>query len=149
MRNLYPLVACFSILLLGCGAGGGPTRFPVSGTVKIDGVPAGLVTVRFIPTGPRANPTYGGIVVADATGTFTLGTDGTNSGLPAGQYKVTFSQTLIGGVPTLGGSGGKETETSAIEVEGVPESYRDPNTTTESITVSKNSKPFAFDLKKQ
>ncbi len=148
MRTFLLLVASFSILTLGCGSGEA-TRYPVSGTVKIGGSPAGLVTVRFIPTGPRANPAHGGIVVADASGAYALGTAGTNSGLPVGQYKVTFSLTLIGGVPTQGGSGGKQTETSAMEVEGVPDTYRDPNTTPETITVSKNSKTFDFDIKKQ
>ena len=93
-----------SVTFLGCSSE--PSRYVVTGTVTMDGAPASLVVVSFLPAAPD---TIGGsIVPTDATGKFTMGEEGKNNGLPRGEYKVTFSQTLVKGKPTLAGSGGKE-----------------------------------------
>src|SRR5262249_14240144 len=117
--------AAFLPLLLLCPLAGcsfEPTRYALSGSVTLHGGPAPLAVLRFYPTG-GANPMYGGTARTDAEGKFTLGEDGQASGLPAGDYKVTFSQTLVNGRPTLGGSGGKKSEALAGEREGLPEPY--------------------------
>src|SRR5437764_247254 len=96
---------------LGAGCSSEPSRYPVSGTVTANGAPVALATVKFLPAGPDADPRSGGMGVADESGKFVIGGEpGKNTGLPAGEYKVTFSQTLVNGKPTLGGSGGKKSE---------------------------------------
>lgn len=146
MRFL-PLLG-FLALFVVVGCSGEPTRLPISGSVKVGGVPAGFATVRFIPSGPNADPMYGSIIPCDDKGEFILGSDGKNTGLPPGQYKVSFSQTLINGKPSNAGSGGKKGERLAGETDGIPALYRDPEKTPELVTVSSSSKSFQFDLKK-
>src|SRR4051794_14133295 len=90
------------VALLGCG--GEPSRYAATGKVTMDGVPAPYVVVKF--RNPDPNSRSGGSGTTDKDGKFTIGEDGKNTGLPADQYKVTFSQTLVKGKPTLAGSGG-------------------------------------------
>ena len=93
-----------SVALLGCSSE--PSRYAATGTVTMDGAPAPLVVVKFLPASPGSSP--GGSGTTDGAGKFTIGEDGKNTGLPSGEYKVTFSQTLVNGKPTLAGSGGKK-----------------------------------------
>jgi hypothetical protein len=144
MRSITLSLAVLS-LLAGCSSE--PTRYPITGTVVIDDRPAPLTTIRFIPTG-NTSPMYGGVVNADSEGNFALGEEGKNTGLPAGEYKVTFSQTLIGNKPTLGGGGGKASERLETEQEGVPEAYRDPENTPVSVTVGSSSRTFTLEIRK-
>jgi len=81
------------------------------------GAPAVLVIVRFNPVVPDSSP--GGSGPADASGRFTIGENGKNTGLPSGEYKVTFSANVVKGKPTLAGSGGKKAEKEATEKEAV------------------------------
>jgi hypothetical protein len=139
------LSALFAGLAAGCSSE--PTRYPVSGTVTMDGVPAGLAVVKFFPADPGTHATSGGSVIADIAGKFSIGARGTNSGLPAGEYKVTFSQTVDRGRPVMG-SGGKKSE-AVPGVEAVPEAYRNPKTTPISARVGRDSTTFTFDIKKK
>jgi hypothetical protein len=141
MRVCTVLLVCLAALSAGCRRE--PPRYAVSGTVKIDGVPAAYATVRFLVDGPG-----GGLTRADEAGQFAIGEDGANTGLTAGTYKVTFSQTLIDGKPALGGGGGKASETLPSERENVPEKYRDEATTPETATVGPTSRAFDFDIKR-
>jgi hypothetical protein len=75
------------VALTGCGSGNGTN--PVTGSVTIDGKPAGAVSLLFCPVGgspdfQKVRPM--GITKED--GTFALNTRGNNDGAPAGQYKV-------------------------------------------------------------
>src|SRR5262245_24222445 len=132
MNRLLILSGLFT--LLACGCSSEVRRYPVSGTVAVDGVPAGLATVRFLPTDPNVDPRFAGMTMADSTGRFSIGGDGKNTGLPAGEYKVTFTQTVDGSGKPMVDSGGKKSEAVAGK-EAVPSAYRDIKTTPITVQV--------------
>jgi len=131
----------FCLLVMGCSE---TRRYPVSGVVTIHGAPAALTTVIFRPADADADPRMAGKTVTDDKGNFTIGGPD-NAGLPAGEYKVTFSQTLVNGKPAHG-SGGKKSEMIAGEKEAVPDDYRDPSKTPISAKVSGSTNTFTFDI---
>jgi hypothetical protein len=120
------------------------TKYPVSGVVTLDGVPAPLVIVSFIPVQPDL--IAGGSGATDSAGKFTIGEEGKNSGLTRGDYKVTFSQTLVRGKPTLAGSGGKAAEKEATEREAVADDFRNPQTTPVTATIKSGTNNFTFEI---
>ena len=134
---------------LTAGCSSGVTRYPVTGTVVMDGQPLGLATVHFYPADPAVDQSNGGTARTDEAGKFSLGEEGKNTGLAAGDYKVTVSQTLIGGKPSLGGSGGKKSEMTPGEKENVPDVYRSAQTTTLTAHVDKNSRTVTLELSKK
>jgi hypothetical protein len=140
-------ILCLTILLsvtvLGCSSE--TSRYAATGTVTMDGAPAPLVIVRFHPVVPDTSP--GGSGPTDEAGKFTLGENGKNTGLPSGEYKVTFSQTLVKGKPTLAGSGGKKAEREATEKEAVADEYCDLQKTPVTATIGSGSNNFTFDIK--
>ena len=82
-RAIGPL--CLIVLWMGLGTGCGPgnplNRLPISGEVKLDGVPLDQGTIQFTPEGK------------EGVGTGDLITNGTYSlpaekGLPVGKYRV-------------------------------------------------------------
>jgi hypothetical protein len=123
-------------------------RYPVSGTVAVDGVPAGLTTIKFLPADPNADPRNGGMTMADAAGKFVIGADGKNTGLPAGEYKVTFTQTVDSSGKPIVGSGGKRSEPVPGK-ENIPSAYRDAKSTPITVQVGSASNTFSFDIKKK
>ena len=137
------LALCPAVALLGCDAE--PARYAATGKVTMDGAPAPFVVVSFRSADPKS--TSGGRGSTDATGKFTVGENGKNTGLQAGDYKVTFSQTLVRGKPTLAGSGGKKEEKEKTEKEAVPDEYRDPQNTPHSATIGSGTNDFTFDIK--
>jgi hypothetical protein len=126
-----------------------PPRYAVAGAVTIDGVPAPYVNVVFRPV--SSNVMAGGRGATDAAGKFKIGEDGKNTGFPKGDYKVTFSQTLVNGKPTLAGGGGKKNpeETVASEREAVADDFRDAEKTPVTATVTGGPNGFTFDIKKK
>ncbi len=122
-----------------------PSRYAATGTVTIDGKPAPFVVVRLHPV--EEGSQYGGTGTTDDAGKFKVGEDGKNTGFPAGDYKVTFSQTLVKGKPTLAGSGGKAAEKEATEKEGVADDYRTAKDTPVKATIGRGSNSFTFDIK--
>ena len=127
------------------GCLGEPSRYAATGAVTIDGAPAPLVVVRF--HAPSPDSTAGGSGYTDTAGKFTIGQDGKNTGLPRGEYKVTFSQTLVNGKPTLAGSGGKKEEKVPTEREAVADDYRDPQKTPITASIGSGTNTFTFDVK--
>src|SRR5262249_10654426 len=103
------------VTVLGCL--GEPSRYAATGIVSMDGAPAPHVILRFYPVG--SSSATGGSGATDADGKFTVGEAGKNTGFLSGEYKVTFSQTLVKGKPTLGASGGKKSERFRDEKEAV------------------------------
>jgi hypothetical protein len=134
---------------LTAGCSSGVTRYPVDGTVVMDGQPLGLATIHFYPADSAVDQSNGGTARTDETGKFSLGEEGKNTGLATGDYKVTVSQTLISGKPSLGGSGGKKSEMVAGEKENVPDVYRSAQTTTLTAHVDKNSRTVTLELSKK
>jgi hypothetical protein len=147
VRTLTLLLIPLWGLMTGCSSA--VTRYPVTGTVVMDGQPVGLATVHFYPADSAVDQSNGGTARTDDAGKFSLGEEGKNSGLAAGDYKVTVSQTLIGGKPSLGGSGGKKSEMVAGEKENVPDVYRSAQTTTLTAHVDKNSRTVTLELTKK
>jgi hypothetical protein len=141
----------FFILFWGLtpGCSSGVTRYPVAGTVVMDGQPVGLATIHFYPADPATDQSNGGTARTDETGKFSLGEEGKNTGLAAGDYKVLVSQTLIGGKPTVSGSGGKKSEMAPGEKENIPDVYRSLQTTTLLTHVDKNSRTVTLELTKK
>lgn len=85
------LTACFSILI-GCGGPQGPRKYPVVGSVEINGVPEPRVAITF----HHRDPTVEGNLrfptgITDLDGRFTLSSEGDADGAVAGKYRVTFS----------------------------------------------------------
>jgi hypothetical protein len=103
------------------------------------------VIVRFHPV--ASGSLAGGSGATDEAGKFTIGEDGKNTGFPAGEYKVTFSQTLVNGKPTLAGSGGKAAEKAPSEKEAVADDYRNPERTPVTISISSGTNNFTFGIK--
>ena len=143
--RIWLLAIALPVTALGCL--GEPSRYAATGAVTIDGTPAPYVVVRFHPV--TRDAMAGGSGPTDSAGKFTIGEDGKNTGFPTGEYKVTFSQTLVNGKPTLAGSGGKksEKETTPSEKEAVADDFRDPQKTPITATISSGANNFTFDIK--
>jgi hypothetical protein len=85
--------ACAALLFAwGCGPTG-PKKYPVTGTVKVDGNVVERVLVQFTYEGTgdvKGNDKYPS-ALTDASGLFTLGKGSDIEGAAAGEYVVTFS----------------------------------------------------------
>ena len=82
----------------GCG-GGGRTIVPVSGVVKVNGVPAANLVVSFQPLGGEndENPGRGSSAVTDAEGKYALIYDGEKPGALTGKHRVRIFPQVTGG----------------------------------------------------
>jgi hypothetical protein len=140
-------IAVILLSVTGLGCSSEASRYGVSGEVKMDGAPAPYVRVVFHPT--WSDPLAAGSAPTDEAGKFVLGESGKNAGFQAGEYKVTFSQILVNGKPTLAGGGGKKSkeETSPTERQAVADEYRDPQTTPITAKVGSGGNQFTFEIK--
>jgi hypothetical protein len=144
--RLPSICSVAAILVFGIGCSFEPTRYPISGTVKINGASGAYAVIVFTPVAGPTDSYRGGSVTTDNQGKFSLGDKGKNTGLLAGDHKVTFTQTLINGKPAHGGGGSKKSEQLVGEKEAVPAAYRKAETT--PITVKIGSTPtIDFDVK--
>lgn len=94
LRPLGLVVSLAASILTGCSGGDhdGLTRYPVQGTVTINGKPAADLIVRFIskhksPEGANASFPVG---MTDEDGVFRISTNGDADGAVAGDYDVTI-----------------------------------------------------------
>ncbi len=144
MRIILTLpVALCCISVAGCSWE--PSRYPLKGTVTINGAPAALTHVIFIAVNPVTPTSSGGSTITDKDGNFVVPSADKAPGLIAGEYKVIFQQTLVNGKPVLGG-GRKKNDRAPNEKEGVPEPYLLPDTTPQRITVRSKMEPVKFEL---
>lgn len=134
------------VVAFGIGCSFEPTRYPISGTVKINGATGANAVVVFTPAAGVTDAYRGGSVTTDKDGKFSLGDKGKNTGLLAGEHKVTFTQTLINGKPAHGGGGSKKSEQLSGEKEAVPAAYRKAETTPIAVKIGSTS-TFDFDVK--
>lgn len=141
MRSFILLMSLFFVV--GCSSE--VPRYPVSGTVLINGVPAGLATIKFLAYG-KTNEGYGGTVISDISGKFVLGNIDKNQGLPEGDYKVVFSQSVGKDGKPIYGSGGKKSEMIGGEREAIPEQYRNSTSTPITAHVGRSGNEFKFDI---
>ena len=85
------MLASTSFFVIGCSPELGAPKFPVTGTVRVNGQPATGMIVRFHGGGQGlvaqdAQPA----AIADAEGRFKLSSFGDGDGAAAGRYQVTF-----------------------------------------------------------
>lgn len=144
--RLKTICSAAVIVAFGIGCSFEPTRYPISGTVKINGASGANAVVVFTPSAGATDTYRGGSVTTDKDGKFSLGDPAKNTGLLAGEHKVSFSQTLINGKPAHGGSGSKKSEQVAGEKEAVPAAFRKADTTPITVKIGSTS-TFDFDVK--
>ena len=126
------------ILLSGCGAASGPGMTAVSGTVTLDGKPAGPGTVAFVPVNGTGNPATGNI---SASGSFQMSVHKPGDGVYPGDYKVAVT---IEKTPAHGDEKGNLYPPTYSS----PEKYMNPETSGFTITVEKNKpQTVQYDLK--
>lgn len=121
------------ILLLGCGDGRPPRR-PVSGSVTVDGKPAGGAIVvlhpvagSVAPEAEKVRPTG----TCDRDGRFVLGTWELSDGVPAGRWKATVQWFTAAGV-----SDGADPETAHAERDRLGNAFGDPEATPLTVEVA-------------
>lgn len=133
-------------LTAGCGASG-PKKYPVSGTVTVNGKPAALVRVQF----RHADQSLPGNLkmpagMTDESGAFRLSTSGDADGAVEGEYAVTFewlSGNDLGAFDKLGGTFAKP-DTTTFKARVEPKANALPPfeiTTPESQIVTKPPRP--------
>ena len=119
--RLLHIAACALLMATGCAQkiDDGLTKFPVTGTVLINGKPQEGVRVRFFRDGkPGRTNADTPAAVTDSEGRFAISTNGDGDGAVAGTYKVTFfwKHGNAPGTPDLLGGRYTKLETSAFEV---------------------------------
>ncbi|MEO1527279.1 MAG: hypothetical protein AAFX06_17765 [Planctomycetota bacterium] len=92
MRSLVvAIVLTVCCTLLGCSQTPGAPKFPVTGSVSVNGEPAVGMIIRFHARGQGlAGQDAQPAAVADAEGRFKLSSFGNQDGAAAADYKVTF-----------------------------------------------------------
>ena len=135
LRSFAPTItmATAVVLLIGCGDGRLPRR-PVSGSVTVDGKPAGGALVVLHPVAgsvadeaAKLRPTG----TCDRDGTFVLGTWELADGVPAGRWKATVQW-----FTAAGADAGADPEASQAETDRLGNAYGDPEATPLSIEVA-------------
>ncbi|QJW96641.1 hypothetical protein FTUN_4198 [Frigoriglobus tundricola] len=133
------------VTLVGCGSGSG--KVPVSGSVVVDGAPGALTAVTFWCDDPNAPSGGGGRVMTNDKGEFAIGEKDKDTGLPPGNYKVTFSRFVDAtGKPVYGGGKKSEAKYEVPSKESIPEPYRDRSLTPVSAQISRSSNTFTFEV---
>lgn len=134
-------VVC-GLLLLGSGCGPkGPAMVPVTGIVKLDGVPVAKAGVTFMPIG-GGRPATG---ETDQEGKFTLTTNKADDGALEGEYGVAVSGVRTTGV--VANADGTSGDVSNMRQEWfLPQKYANQATSGLKQTVSKGMSPVELNL---
>jgi hypothetical protein len=135
-------LACTGVLIAGCGDGK-IARYPVQGTVNVDGKPASGAIVIFCPTsgGPELEKLRP-MGTADASGVFKLMSIKPNDGAPAGQYKI-----IVKWPAQVSATADREGRGGNIGPDRLRGKYYNVDTTPLSATIEAKSNELApFDL---
>lgn len=81
-------------LLTGCGRKE-PKLVPISGIVKINGMPASNIAVRFMPDGQKGSHGPSSMGITDEQGKFTLQCDNGKAGGVVGWHRVTLDDLSV------------------------------------------------------
>jgi hypothetical protein len=139
MRNLHPWL-CASALTIVLGCGHQRPFVPVSGLVRLDGVPTEKLSVTFFPTEGRA---ANGVTHRD--GRFVLTTFKPGDGALLGAHKVTIAPMLD--PPIALPTNLAKANQSTTPPPPIPAKYLDIRTTDLKRTVTADSSnEFEFDL---
>ena len=137
-RLIFTGMLCgLSVIALGCGGPeySGDKRFPVSGTVTVDGEPMEYGTISFLPVSQEQDRVSGGIIVA---GKYEMPE---GRGANAGEYRVEIRWQK----PTGKKIQDIDTEEMIDErAEGLPARYHENSELTASVSAEKYT--FDFDL---
>jgi len=148
-RGLHPLVpAALAVVVLASWGCGKPPMHQVQGTVRLGGKPVPGCKVGFFPDATSFDPTrHGfGFGITDAEGKYVIQHPQGETGIWAGDYKVT----LVAWVNKKGEPLPPDSKPS--EVEGgvrnlFPDAYEAPSTTPERAVVRKGEpNEFSFDV---
>src|SRR6187401_2840791 len=99
MRRIWIAGLAVAVVALGGCGSGGRKIVPVSGVVKVNGVPASNLVVSFQPLGGESeeNPGRGSSAVTDAEGRYALVYDGEKPGALTGKHRVRIFPKVAGG----------------------------------------------------
>ncbi|HZV03564.1 MAG TPA: hypothetical protein VE999_00605 [Gemmataceae bacterium] len=128
-------------LTIGCQKGPPPgpnlaTPYPVQGQIKFpNGTPLRGGVVYFTPTEIKAGRKvrYEGACLVDAQGKYKIGFNGDGAGVPAGEYKVTFTPRELGELPNSNSG-------------QIPKKYQEKSETPLIVTVEEQDNTFDFVL---
>ena len=102
MKVLQRLGMLIFLLPVGCGGDGGLERFPVEGTVTVNGAPAERVVVLLHHADESTPGNYRyPTAVTKADGTFKISSIGEADGAVKGTYKVTFTWLSSAGLDSI------------------------------------------------
>lgn len=125
MKVLQRLGMLIFLLPVGCGGDGGLERFPVEGTVTVNGAPAERVVVLLHHADESTPGNYRyPTAVTKADGTFKISSIGEADGAVKGNYKVTFTWLSSPGLDSIDmfdGSLGDPSSSSCALTVPVPE----------------------------
>ena len=144
--RLAPLGLFIGLMFFAAGCGKPPMQ-SVEGTVKLDGKPIGNCKIGFFPDVEVFDTDkHGfGFGITDQNGKFTIQHPQGDLGIWAGNYKVTF----VAWVNSAGEPLAVDTKPSEVEggvINLFPDIYEAPSSTTERVTVLKNSGKNVFDF---
>jgi len=136
------------VFIAGCF--GGAPKFegklePVSGKLSVDGSPVAGVVVSFTPARRSNTKGTGASALTDELGQFVLKHRSGQTGIEAGEYKVTFFKYVMPDGSDLTGSDVMPEEVGAVNL--FPPQYADVDKTKETATVPEGGKEFTFDIK--
>lgn len=137
------------LVVAGCGVDDGiGKRYPVSGTVKLNGEPLTSGMVNYFPEDPNtARPASGTI---DESGSYTLTTQSPGDGAMGGKYKVSVSAYNIDktktATPERGGSADQVVVAKARGKSLIPSKYSGVDSSGLSATVGPTPSSFDFEL---
>lgn len=140
------VILCILAVMSGCSGESGPPPAdvnPVSGTVKVDGEPAGGVTVTFFPA-DGGGSAEGALGTTDESGNFTLHARDGREGAPAGKYRVLFTKLVK---PDGSPIGPEEMAADVGAENALPEVYNNPTETPIGAEVPAGGKTFDFELR--
>lgn len=124
---------CFvlaNLALVGCSSSG-PSAYPVSGKVSVDGQAVKNCAIHFQPL-DKANQVASGQIADDGTYTLYTGTTGTPGAMP-GKYKVVLQPVASANTSYKEGSG---SEPPVGEPDIVPKEYMNASTTPKEVEVT-------------
>jgi len=139
-RCLLATAILLTSVFTGCGGEEAVDNTPkgsVKGKVTVDGEPFAEGSVRFTST-QSVSEAFGAEM--QAGGTFEVAAP-----IPTGSYKVTLSPPEFG--PIKGDDGQMRPPTAEEMENNVPEKYRTPEASDETVEVKEGDNDFAIDLK--
>lgn len=138
------LIAFTLSLLVLCSVGCGEKIPPIveaHGVVKINGQPAGNLSLQFHPVNSQGNIVPGSLATSDAQGKFVLKTTGDANGAVIGKHRVTVWDN------NLSEDDGTKPGSRPRKANRIPSQYLDAGTTPIEIEVVEGKKDYVVEVK--